>query len=517
MKTFVLYSVLGLGLFIQRATSQKVIQYEFSKMLGPRAPSLGKRQVTSSSIQETPITNQVYFYTVDVSIGTPGQAIQMQIVTGSTDTYVFNGSSPICTQAGSSCPSASYNFQNSSTFHQIGLPFNLTFGNGLDVAGSYITDSLEIGGVSVHGLQMGLVTNGTAGVANTAQLGLGWPVDEAICTSPSCTPYPTFLDDLVAQDVIASRTYSIWLNDENAPSGTILFGGIDGSKYRAPLSTFPMQKDSSGGYSELSVNVIDLLFVGSDATTYHLVPTDNEPVPYILEADSATTYFPSAVWSTLAPLLELKNDTNGGWWTPCTNTETEFEIQVDNDNSPSLRVPIEQFLIANATQLIGNTTYCGIFIDTADNSGGLATLGEGFLRSIYSVYNLDDKTISLAPANYNVNGSDVAEIPAGAGAVASVASVLASSSFAALSASASSAAASESSAAMSAAATRTSKTAPFTTASVSTLGLSSPSALPPAAFTSMPATKGAASTLSGTGSVLLLLASITIAFVRWFG
>ena len=66
-----------------------------------------------------------------------------------------------------------------------------------------------IGGITVKTLQMGLATNTdiAAGI-----MGIGYDTNEAIFQIGN-TGYPNLVDMMVAQKLINSKAYSLWLND----------------------------------------------------------------------------------------------------------------------------------------------------------------------------------------------------------------------------------------------------------------------------------------------------------------
>lgn len=107
--------------------------------------------------------------------------------------------------------------------------------------------------------------------------------DEAVCdTDEACNEYPTIVEDMVTQGKINSQAYSLWLDDLEALTGSILFGGIDLDKYTGSLITLPILKDAySGGYTSFSVSWTSLSY---GSTTY---TTSDYDMPAIL--DSGTT------------------------------------------------------------------------------------------------------------------------------------------------------------------------------------------------------------------------------------
>jgi len=398
-------------------SAQKILQHDFNKALVSQDRALSKR--APHALGAT-IDHQSYIYTVNVTIGHPGQNVQMQIVTGSTDTYMFSPTAPLCLQS-SDCPSAIFNPSQSTSYASTTVPFNLTYIGGWNAHGGYFIDNVQIGGVTIEKVQMGLAYNATAGSPNYAQLGLGWPDQESICTSDTCATYPTFLDDLVTQGIIASRTFSIWLNNTDSPTGTILFGGVDNTKYQEPLTSFPMQQDGSGNFSDYSL-IVESVYLISVATGQpeSLASVANNPTKYSIEVDSTFTIFAPTAWAVLVKTLALQNFSTSSWWTPCNTSDALIAFQLGPSNGPLYTTFLEDSIQPGVTRTVNGTAYCAVTMDSSDNSGGVAVLGEVFLRHLYAVYDLDSKTISLAASNSSATGSNFVEIPAGGGGVPGV-------------------------------------------------------------------------------------------------
>jgi hypothetical protein len=71
-------------------------------------------------------------------------------------------------------------------------------------------------------------------------LGIGYTTDEAVVNHQSS--YANLPKAMVADGLINSNAYSLWLNDLDANTGSILFGGVDSDKYTGDLETLPIQK-----------------------------------------------------------------------------------------------------------------------------------------------------------------------------------------------------------------------------------------------------------------------------------
>ena len=96
----------------------------------------------------------------------------------------------------------------SSTFAEVAPGgFNIVYGDGSSKTGDYISDNLEVGGVTIQGLEMGLALGGNAGDA-WGIMGVGFDA-----TEETATKYPNIIDDMVSQGLIDSAFYSLWLDD----------------------------------------------------------------------------------------------------------------------------------------------------------------------------------------------------------------------------------------------------------------------------------------------------------------
>jgi hypothetical protein len=74
------------------------------------------------------------------------------------------------------------------------------------VLGDYITDNLELNGVTINSLEMGLATS-ASGIINKGLMGVGFDTFEA-----SASIYPNIIDDMVSQGLINGHIYSLWLD-----------------------------------------------------------------------------------------------------------------------------------------------------------------------------------------------------------------------------------------------------------------------------------------------------------------
>lgn len=243
-------------------TDLGVVKYDFHKVAASSNSALSKRAGSFSVTVE----NAQTLYYINATIGTPGQAVLLQFDTASSDTWVSASSAAYCQQSSQNCAAGTFDPSKSSTYSNLSSIFNITYVDGTGSVGNYFADDISFGGVEIN-LQMGLATRTTIG---TGIIGLAPDNDEAICSSSSCEVYPGVIDSLKSQSWIASSVFSVWLDDSETSSGSVLFGGIDLAKYHPPLLSVPMQPSSSaaGHYTDYTVLLTNFSLTTVSATVW---------------------------------------------------------------------------------------------------------------------------------------------------------------------------------------------------------------------------------------------------------
>jgi hypothetical protein len=79
------------------------------------------------------------------------------------------------------------------------------------VTGDYIGDNFAIGGTTLSNLTMAVATKAQS--VPTGIMGIGFDTDESIVGQGGGTPYPNIIDVMVSEGIIASRAYSLYLDD----------------------------------------------------------------------------------------------------------------------------------------------------------------------------------------------------------------------------------------------------------------------------------------------------------------
>lgn len=112
---------------------------------------------------------------------------------------------------------------------------SIQYAGGDSATGDYALDVLSIGGTVVQNMQLGIMykTDVQEGILGVSYADIEFQVANGF------PPYSNLPILLVQQGYIPSRAYSVWLNDDQGPSGSILFGGVDTHKYCGNLVTLP--------------------------------------------------------------------------------------------------------------------------------------------------------------------------------------------------------------------------------------------------------------------------------------
>ena len=420
-----------------------------------------------------PVANNVstMYYLVSASIGTPPQVQTFIIDTGSSDIWMF--APHVCEESSSlklqhRCSENSFNSSVSSTFQLQEAPaFEIEYGDGSRATGDYFSDNCAMGEVALSNLTMAVanetighfygvmgigyraneVVTSNTGVHNRTSTGSGFPEgvngDFVNGTTPTT---PTLLDQLVTDGLIISQAYSLWLDDLTSSTGSILFGGVDHTKYSGELVTVPLQEEESI-HTEFLVEWSAMGLTDQSGSTLLGV---NESFPSLALLDSGTPFItvPEEVWAQLESYFAVVVNEQYGALVTCSlvpGTGT-IDFSFGGADGPVVAVPFSELalpLYENETPLLFNdgSAVCQFAIRSASDaslrkrrqqkrsktetatskssdpndelSDSLAeyVLGVPFMRSAYLVFDLAHNEVSIAQTNFSASGiSNITEI-----------------------------------------------------------------------------------------------------------
>ncbi|EWC45719.1 hypothetical protein DRE_05056 [Drechslerella stenobrocha 248] len=189
----------------------------------PVAPLARREDKTSGPIGLSSDPNDISYW-VNVDFGSSQKSFRLVLDTGSADTWV-----PSSECIAQSCLAhRTYGPGDSSTLtFTDNKTFSIKYASG-NVEGSIVNDSLSLGPVTLENVSFGLATvvsDDFTAFPVDGILGLGFP-------SASVQKVPTFLDNLISQQIITKRVFGVHLHrsSDAAGNGSVIFGGIDSSR-----------------------------------------------------------------------------------------------------------------------------------------------------------------------------------------------------------------------------------------------------------------------------------------------
>lgn len=395
--------------------SPRVVQHDIRRrddVGNPLERDRRRFQKRQSDTVQVDLSNEQTLYFMNLSIGSPAQQLHLHIDTGSSDLWVNAAQSSLCSSRGDPCsPSGTYDANSSSSYQYINGDFNISYVDGSGASGDYVSDRVQFGDVTLEDQQFGV------GYVSTSQqgiLGIGYPINEVAVAYNGGNPYLNIPANLEENGFINTNAYSLWLNDLDASTGSILFGGINTAKFMGDLQTLPIIPER-GIYAEF---VIALTSVGANGTQDAIA--SDIAVPALLDSGSSLMYLPNDIAQAIYDDVGAFYDpSQGAALVDCdlknSNATLEFTF-----SEPTISVAMNELVFT--ASVIRGQPICILGIGPAGSS--TPVLGDTFLRSAYVVYDIDNNEISLAQTNFNAASDDnILEITTGTDAVPSATAV----------------------------------------------------------------------------------------------
>ncbi|CAI7591451.1 unnamed protein product [Penicillium manginii] len=363
------------------------------------------------------LDNEQTLYFCNITLGTPAQSLRLVMDTGSSDLWVNTPNSTLCESKSNPCSDAgTFNASASSSYSFVSSDFNITYADGSTAAGDYVTDTLTVGGTTIKDFQFAV---GFTSASSEGVLGIGYTSNEVQSGQNGDTAYNNLPKAMVQKGLIKSNAYSLWLNDLDASTGSILFGGVNTEKYHGSLETLPVIK-VGGVYSEF---IIALTGVSVSTTSKtHKYTSTALPAGVLLDSGSSLTYLPDAITQDIYDALDVTYDSsNGIGIVPCSLAEKDVNVTY-TFSSPKISVAVSELVLNMGDYRYNNGERACIF-GIAPAGSSTAVLGDTFLRSAYVVYDLANNEISLANTNFNATESNILEIGTGTDSVPSATAV----------------------------------------------------------------------------------------------
>lgn len=268
--------------------------------------------------------------------------------------------------------------------------------------------------------------------------GLGYAQNEAVPNPNGNGTYPTVLDTMVSQGLIARAAYSLHLDSVDQAGGSICFGCIDESKFTGPLTALPIQPGTSARVPEFYVTLSSIVLTDAAGKETPLTP-EGFAQSALLDSGTSTTGLPNSVFEPIARGLgavgvDVSDSQDGSeviYTVPCelraTNATLTYTFGGTDAGASRVVVPLSQ-VIGNTGQEFNTSEFAspegGCDMGFEGPIAGVAILGDTFMRSAYIVFDLANNVVAMAQAKVGggvngngtgVGGAGIREIPAGTG------------------------------------------------------------------------------------------------------
>ncbi|KAK7213618.1 hypothetical protein V2G26_020796 [Clonostachys chloroleuca] len=390
------------------------------KSIQDRVEHDNQRLSRRSKTLDLQLDNQLSLYTINITVGTPEQSVMVDIDTGSSDLWFNTPKSRLCQNRADPCSEmGTYTANSSSSYNYVSGIFNITYSGGNGASGDYATDNVKIGGQTINNLQFGI------GYHSSSQeniLGIGYKSNEAAVAHGHTQPYDNLPAKMVSDGLINSNAYSIWLDDLNATTGRLLFGGVDQAHYLGSLVTLPiLQEDNM--YAEFFVQMTGIDWNGSSVTDV------NTTLSVLLDSGTSLMYLPDDIVEVLYNSVDASYDTSQGVaLVDCNMASTNKNLTLHFGSSLKIDVPVSELVLdtmssdQDSTSGSSHSQVSACLFGVAPAGDSAAVLGDTFMRSAYVVFDLDNNEISMAQSNFNAGNKEIImEIGKGKGSVQSAA------------------------------------------------------------------------------------------------
>lgn len=371
---------------------EKFLKLDFSRVTRTKqraANTLAARSPLVGSL----VNEQEIFYQAALEIGTPPQLFTADIDTGSSDLWLYGGDGP-----------GQYNTQHSSTYQYVDNGFSTHYGDGSEASGNWIRDTVRFAGASLPQYQFGLKLD--TAEADGQFFGIGLKANEASNTvgdNGVHYQYDNFPQRLKNAKLTESASYSVFLNDSSAATGSVLFGAVDTSKF-VSLATLPILNEVGYDFATQIAITLTSISLSLNGQTHPVID-----VPFKIVPDTGTTAIvaPAHVLDVLAESLNLLYSDVAGWGgTQSTVDAISPDATLDfNLQGQVVKVPIASLFYASGFSITVDgqpEPYLAFLVTAQDESqDDVYYLGDAFMRYAYTVFDFDNLQVAIGQADFS--------------------------------------------------------------------------------------------------------------------
>ena len=243
---------------------------------------------------------------------------------------------------------------------------------------------------------------------------------EAIVNNPSLptagnlnASFPTIYDQLLLHGYTSRRLFSLWLNDQSASTGSILFGGVDTTKYYGQLQSVPVILSGPRRnkiFTGWQINLNSVHYVNRSNGETQSLTAKNYSITTVLDSGSPNMYLPTPLADSISSMMNASLY-QGFPYVSCNLRESpealEFGLGL-NPGGPRITVPYSEIIypygfpanIGNVTASDGSPL-CYLGLLGSPPGFPIYLLGDTFIRSAYLVYDVDNLQVLMAQARYD--------------------------------------------------------------------------------------------------------------------
>lgn len=271
--------------------------------------------------------------------------------------------------------------------------FSIQYADGTSAQGFWGHDQVGFNGHNVSSLSFATVneTDSTFGVLGIGLAGLETTYSSNYGDRPYT--YENLPIRMRREGIIDKIAYSLYLNKQDASSGSLLFGAVDHAKYTGTLQTIPVVNIYLSYYSlpiRLDVVLDSIIFESSSQN----ITVTSVAIPALLDSGTTLTYLPTSVLSRFTSTLGASYSSASQMYQVNCKYNSDSLFAIFNFSGIEIKVPLSDMILKSGSQC-----YLGV-LEQSLSGYKYAILGDNFLRNAYIVYNLEDLEILMAQVNY---------------------------------------------------------------------------------------------------------------------
>uniref|UniRef100_A0A7N4UX75 Gastricsin n=1 Tax=Sarcophilus harrisii TaxID=9305 RepID=A0A7N4UX75_SARHA len=303
-------------------------------------------------------------YYGEISIGTPPQNFLVLFDTGFSNLWV-----PSIYCQSQACSEYSRYPSQSSTYSTNGQTFSLQYGSG-SLTGFFGYDTITVQGIKVPNQVFGLSENEPGTNFVHAQfdgiMGMAYP---ALAVGGATTA----LQGMLQQNILTNPIFSFYL-------------GVDNNLYTGQIYWAPVTQEL---YWQIGIQEFS---IGGQATGWC-----SQGCQAIVDTGTSLLTVPQQYMSAFLQATGAQQDQYGQYVVDCNNIQSLPTI--------SFLINGVQFPLSPSAYILNNNGYCTVGTEPTylpfQNGQPLWILGDVFLRSYYSVYDMNNNRVGFATAAQN--------------------------------------------------------------------------------------------------------------------